>query len=294
MNNFIKHTPVLLPESISLLNVIPGSTYIDATFGGGSHAQALLEKDAIVIAIDQDEEAVTRGRKKMPHKHLTLVHDNFLNLADIMSYLKIEKVSGILFDLGTSAMQLEEADRGFSFMHNGPLDMRMNLNLTVTAKDLVNGLGKKEIYELLTKLAQEHRARAIAQAIVSTRKLKSIETTGQLAQLVSDVYGGTRGKIHPATKTFQALRIAVNDELNNLRLVLPDAGRLLASRGRLVVISFHQGEDKIVKQFIKDQEAQHQLTNLTKRPIKPSISEINTNLRARSAKLRAAEKLQRA
>ena len=305
MSNF--HTPVLVKETLKYLDVGPNKKYIDATLGGGGHAAAIMGHGGQILGIDQDPEAITAAKRRLidaypvPRKKLRgpvdkpiLVTDNFTNLKNIAEKNKFSKVSGILFDLGASTHQLTSPKRGFSFLAAGELDMRMDPKLAVKAADLVNGLGKKELYALFTKLAQEQRARAIADAIVRTRRQKPITTTGELAGLVEQVYQKRRfspGKLHPATKVFQALRIAVNDELNNLRTALPQAIELLKPQGRLVVISFHQGEDRIVKHYFKDQEKKAMIKILTKKPLTPSPREITKNPNARSAKLRVAEKI---
>lgn len=275
----------MIEEAIQGLNIRPGEWYIDGTYGGGGHTHKILELGGKVLAIDAD--ATVFDHKNQNSSNLTTVVANFNQLKAVATDHRISQVSGILFDLGTSAMQLSPG-RGFSFIHDEPLDMRMSHDLTVSAKDLVNGLSKKELTHLFTKYAQESRAHKIAQAIVQARKNQQIQTTGELADICQQVYGHRRGKLHPATKVFQALRIAVNDELNSLQDTLPQTKSLLKSKGRLVVISFHEGEDKIVKHFIN--ESEEDLVNLTPQPMIPTPEEIDINPRSRSAKLRIAEK----
>jgi 16S rRNA (cytosine1402-N4)-methyltransferase len=290
MSNY--HIPILVEEVLELLNPKDGQTIIDATLGGGGHTKAIIDKKAKVIGIDQDPEAITYtgNRLDIDQSKLTLIEGNFGALTNLMAENAIESVDGILFDLGVSSHQVDSVERGFSFQIDAPLDMRMAPHLAVTAKDLVNGLGKNELYELFTKYAQEQLARPIAQAIVSARRLNMIETTGQLAKIVEKVYGRRKSHLHPATKVFQALRIAVNDELNTLKSVLPQACQLLNKGGVLVIISFHEGEDRIVKHFTRSlNEKNWQI--LTKKPIIPSPEEISQNPRSRSAKLRAIKKL---
>ncbi len=287
------HEPVLLKEVVEYLRVERGEKYIDATAGGGGHTAAILKLGGKILSIDCDPEAVRAARDYLasacpPGKHYSwrLVSGNFKDLYQIAKKEKFLNVSGILFDLGVSSYQLEEGERGFSFAREGPLDMRMDPSLEVTAADLVNGLNKGELNELFAKFGQEHYSRRIAEAICHARNLKPIRTTGQLAKIISQAVP-KKGRLHPATRSFQALRIAVNDELNNLKLALPQAEELLKKNGRLVVISFHSGEDRIVKEFFKNQS---QLKVITKKPIRPTPEETKANPRSRSAKLRVAEK----
>lgn len=275
----------MIKEAIQGLNVQPGEWYIDGTYGGGGHTHKILESGGKVLALDVD--ATAFDFENQNNSNLTTVVANFNQLKAVATAHRLSQVSGILFDLGTSAMQLAPG-RGFSFMYDEPLDMRMSPDLAVSAKDLVNGLSKKELTHLFTKYAQEPRAHKIAQAIVQSRKNQQIQTTGELADICQQVYGNRRGKLHPSTKVFQALRIAVNDELNNLQDTLPQAKSLLKPKGRLVVISFHEGEDRIVKHFINKSE--EDLVNLTPQPMIPAPEEIDKNPRSRSAKLRIAEK----
>ena len=286
----IDHTPVMLTEVLHYLNVLPNEWYIDATLGTGGHTQAILDLGAQVLGIDRDEQALIRVKQKITSSHLKLVRGNFSNLSDVANGLGINHVAGILFDLGTSALQLEDSQRGFSFQVTAPLDMRMDQSLSVTAADLVNALSEKELALLFTKYSQEGEARPLARAIVGDRKIKPFTTTGQLAQICIQVKGGRHSHLHPATKVFQALRMAVNDELNNLAAALPQAVNKLKPEGRLVVISFHEGEDRLVKQFINQGAAEH-LESLTKKPVVPGPTEISQNPRSRSAKLRAVKKL---
>jgi 16S rRNA (cytosine1402-N4)-methyltransferase len=283
----IKHKPVLLEQAIKGLAIKPDQWYVDATIGGGGHTQLMLDGGAKVIGIDRDPVAIGHITSTIKSNRLHLIQGNFDQLTTLVRQVTPDPISGILLDLGTSAFQLNDPERGFSFTYNAPLDMRMQPDLHVTAQDLVNGLGRKELYDLFTNYAQENRARSIASAIVSARRLTPIKTTGQLADIVESVYGGKTRKIHPATKVFQALRIAVNDELNTLKNALPQAVDLLKPKGRLAIISFHQGEDKIAKDFFKHH---HQLNNLTKKPITPTPAQKVNNPRCRSAKMRLAEK----
>jgi 16S rRNA (cytosine1402-N4)-methyltransferase len=282
------HIPVLLEEAVDYLAVKPNGWYVDATLGGAGHTQAILQKGGLVIGIDQDRTAIDNAQA-LKLKNLHLEHTSFDHLEEVINQHHLDSVDGVFFDLGTSAMQLNTPERGFSFIADAPLDMRMDTRLTVTAADLVNALSAKELYVLFTKFAQELRARTFANAIVRTRKLHKITTTSQLAALIESVAGGRRGHLHPATKVFQALRIAVNDELNQIEAALPQALSVIKSGGRLVIISFHEGEDRLAKQFLADH--QDKLSLLTKKPVTPKESEIKANPRSRSAKLRAAQKI---
>lgn len=291
------HRPVLLKEAIDLLAIKPGGEYIDATIGGGGHAQAVLKSGGRLLGIDCDPEAIKAAREYLtsacPSTSWRLVRGNFRDLKVIAQNNGFDKVEGILFDLGVSSYQLETRKRGFSFNLGGPLDMRMDPSLRVTAADLVNSLNKSELEELFRKFADEDDSGRLAEAIVRTRNLKPIKTGKQLAEIVVAARLRRRkfDRTHPATRVFQALRIAVNDELNNLNLALTVAVDLLRPGGRLVAISFHSGEDRIVKWFLREKEKEGSLKILTNKPVRPNFAEIKENPRSRSAKLRAAEKL---
>jgi 16S rRNA (cytosine1402-N4)-methyltransferase len=294
MTNKFFHEPVLVKEILGYLEPSKGKRFIDATLGGAGHTKELLTRGAQVLGIDQDPDAIQNVIDQKLGENLTVETGNFEKIGQIAEGKGFDRVDGILFDLGVSSHQFDKTERGFSFLHDAPLDMRMSPEMAVTAQDLVNGLGKGELYELFTKYAQEKLARKIADAIVSARKLRPIETTGRLATIVERVYGRRQGKLHPATKVFQALRMAVNDELNNLRAALPQAVSLLKPGGRLVVISFHQGEDRIVKKAFISFGQEKRGTVLTKKPIGPSFEEVSGNQRSRSAKLRVFEKVKTA
>ena len=283
----ISHIPVLLEETLAFLSVKPGGLYIDATLGGGGHAQEIIGHGGKVLGIDQDPISLKIARQRLHPTHAKVVLGNFADLTTIAHKYNFAQVDGILFDLGVSSFQLDTPERGFSFQTDAPLDMRMSPDLQVTAADLVNALGRKELYELFTKLAQEQLAGPIAHAIIESRRLKPITTTLQLAGIIEQVKKPQHHKLHPATKVFQALRIAVNDELNNLKAALPQALSLLKPQGRLVVISFHEGEDRIVKNFLKQAALESQGAILTKKPVTPEFLEVAQNQRSRSAKLRA-------
>jgi len=283
------HTPVLLNQVISLLDPQPGKKYIDATIGGGGHSGQLLAAGSQVLGFDQDSQAIDYLKRKFDGvTSLTLVPANFMTLLSKAEANHFFQVDGVLFDLGVSSLQLDTENRGFSFNHTAPLDMRMNLSNPQTAASLINTLAEDELYELLITNAQESKARQIAAAIVAARP---VTTTTQLADIVSMVYRGQRGHLHPATKTFQAIRIAVNQELKIIKPALKDAFSLLKPNGRLLVISFHEGEDRIVKRTFSELVEAGQALQPKPQPIVPDRAEVEVNQRARSAKLRYIERL---
>lgn len=282
------HEPVLLKEVLGFLSPQPGKLIVDATVGTGGHAEALLAQGAKVIGIDQDPEslALARDRLKDFGEKFQPVRGNFRKLQEILGELGITKVDGVLFDLGLSSLHLSRAERGFSFQHDGPLDMRMDPDNPVTAADLVNGLPERELVRVLREYGEERHAERIAREIVRNRPIRS---TGELARLVARCYPPGNYRIHPATRTFQALRIAVNDELSALREALPQAVELLSPGGVLCVIAFHSLEDRIVKRFLREEARAGRLKLLTKKPVRPSPEEVARNPRSRSARLRAAQ-----
>lgn len=298
------HEPVLLTEAIENLNIKKGEKYIDATLGGGGHSKQILDLGGKVLGIDCDPEAIKAARKYLSsacppppiRRGLTtswqLARGNFGHLKRIAEKYKFTPVAGVFFDLGVSSYQLEKSSRGFSFNREGPLDMRMDPDLTVTAADLVNGLTKGELNELFYRLGEEYDSRRIAEAVCYARRIAPITTCSQLAKIISEIKSKkAKGRrIHPATKCFLALRIAVNDEFNNLKKGLSQALEILKPQGRLAVISFHSGEDRIVKQFLKQEAEKGSLEIITKKPVVPSAREVKENPRSRSAKLRVAEK----
>ena len=296
-NNNFTHKPVLLPEVLSYLNPTSKEVFVDATLGLGGHSKALLDKGAKVLAIEQDLLAIKIAKERLKDQAgLQILNGNFRNIDKLVD----QKVDGILFDLGVSSMQLEDSERGFSFQEPGPLDMRMNPEQKLTASTIVNEFPEKALADLIYKYGEEPRSRPIARKIVAARPLR---TTADLAKIFPT---STRQDINPATKTFQAIRIAVNDELGAFQEALPKALDILKPHGRIVIISFHSLEDRIVKNFFKEESqdcicpkdapicnCQHRasLKILTKKVVKPTLPEIQTNPRARSAKLRAAEKI---
>ncbi len=301
------HTPVLLQEVLEALNVQPGGRYIDCTLGTGGHAEAILGHSAPggqMLGLDADPDAISiaRERLKKYSESILIVNENFSNLQAACIKYDFFPVHGILMDLGLSSLQLSRYSRGFSFQEEGPLDMRFNPAQKTTAADIVNTATEERLAHLIKIYGEEPQARRIAHEIVAARPLK---TSLQLAGIIEKAVG-RRGKIHPATRTFQALRIAVNHELENLESALRQAVELLGYEGRLVVISYHSLEDRIVKQFMQ-REARNcicppttpvcvcghtaQLKLISKKPIIPSDKEIQENPRSRSAKLRCAERI---
>ncbi|MFH0768061.1 MAG: 16S rRNA (cytosine(1402)-N(4))-methyltransferase RsmH [Chloroflexota bacterium] len=301
------HIPVLVEETIKALNVQPGGRYIDCTLGGGRHAAAILEHSSPggqLLGIDADPEAIkiARARLQAYSGSTLLINDNFVNLQAICYKHDFLPVHGILFDLGLSSLQLSSS-RGFSFQHDAPLDMRLSPDQHLTAADIVNTYSENELANLLMIYGEEGFSRRIAHRIVQERPL---ETTLQLAHTIERAVGSRRGRIHPATKTFQALRIAVNRELEYLEAALKQTVNLLGFEGRLVVISYHSLEDRIVKRFMQ-QESQGcicppdiptcvcghsaSLRLINRRVITPSVAEVQINPRSRSAKLRASERI---
>jgi 16S rRNA (cytosine1402-N4)-methyltransferase len=283
------HVPALLKETISLLEIKSGGKYVDCTLGGGGHSEEILKKGGILLAIDQDTDSINYNKAKLLKKAI-LINDNFINLKKICFENNFLEIDGILLDLGVSSHQLESENRGFSFNSNEALDMRMSNEPKATARDLVNGLNEGELFELFSKYGEEKFSKKISKAICEKRKIKAIETCEELANLILTVTPKGFSRIHPATKVFQALRIVVNDELNNLESVLPQAIELLKSSGRLAVISFHSLEDGIVKRYFNEMEKSSILKIITNKPIIPTIEEVKNNPRARSAKLRVVEK----
>ncbi len=285
------HQAVLLSEVLSYLDPQPGRRYIDATFGAGGHVRALLEQTSpsgSVLALDLDESALEQGRRSLASfgSRLLLEKANFKDIAIVAQARGFMGVDGILADIGVSSMMLDDPDRGFSFMREGPLDMRMDTAQALTASDIVNTYGEKEIADILYTHGEERRSRPIARSIVRSRPLS---TTMDLVRAVQRVLGGPRyGKIHPATRTFQALRIAVNGELDNLQAFLNSAPLCLKAGGRLAVITFHSLEDRIVKNAFRSSAFPGK--PLTKKVVTGTPEEVQSNSRARSAKLRVWEK----
>jgi 16S rRNA (cytosine1402-N4)-methyltransferase len=302
------HTPVLLSEMLAALAVRSGGAYLDATFGAGGYARAILRAGAgRVFAMDRDPAAVARGRELATEcPRLTMLEGRFGDMAELLPAPGASRLDGIVLDLGVSSMQLDDPARGFSFAADGPLDMRMSGTGT-TAAEVVNRADLDTLTDILRRYGEEPAARRIARAIVARRQRRPFERTHDLAQLVAGVVGGRPGRIDPATRTFQALRIHVNDELGELERALAAAEALLAPGGRVVVVAFHSLEDRIVKRFLAERSdasprpSRHlpvpdampsapRWRLLAKRPVRPREAEIAANPRARSARLRSAER----
>jgi 16S rRNA (cytosine1402-N4)-methyltransferase len=287
----IIHLPVLLREVIDLLRPEEGGVYVDATVGPGGHSEELLRHigSGRLVCIDRDAEALGLARKRLHDKRCVFRKAEFSEVQSVLDKLKIGPVDGVLMDLGVSMLQMKSPERGFSFDSDGPLDMRMDRDITLTASEVVNLGSEKEIERILKEYGQEWHSRKIARAITARRRKSPIETCRQLAQTVSSAVG-RRGRTHPATKTFQALRIAVNDELGELQRGLGEALSVLKRPGgKMAVISYHSLEDRLVKNFMKDEARGGGLKILTKKPVVPGRTELRENPSARSAKLRAAE-----
>jgi 16S rRNA (cytosine1402-N4)-methyltransferase len=287
----MKHIPVLADAALEYLSVRPGGTYVDATFGAGGHTQSILSRLGAgrLIAIDADPAAAQRAAA-IGDPRLFFVNSNFRSIISVLDQSAIESVDGVLFDLGVSSMQLDDAERGFSLGRPATLDMRMDPGSGRSAYEILATASETELADIFYYYGEERSARRIARAVVARRSKGTLpSTTSEFASLVAGVLArrGRRERIHPATRIFQALRIAVNDELDALREGLHGAVGRLRRGGRVVAISFHSLEDRIVKQTFRDDE---RLEALTKRPVIPDKAEIAANPRARSAKLRAAER----
>lgn len=304
MSTFV-HQSVLSAEVQAALQPAAGARMIDATFGGGGHSSALLtaaQPGGRLLAIDADPAALAAGAARLEQAGVrdaaVLHHGNFGDLAQIAAQHGWHDVDGILFDLGVSSHQIDTAERGFSFQQDGPLDMRMNPNTPLSAADLVNSWSESDLADVIYQYGEERASRRIARALCARRLQQPFSRTADLAAVTARAAGGRHGKVHPATRTFQALRIAVNEELDQLTRALPAAVDLLAIGGRVAVISFHSLEDRMVKQYFRaesgyDRESTQpiRLQIITRRPLTATDQEIAANPRARSAKLRVAERI---
>lgn len=309
-----RHIPAMLNEVVNYLNCRPGNVYVDGTIGGCGHARAICEKifpGGRFIGIDQDIDAISNAETVLKDytSNIHLFHGNFISLPEFLTQLEIDRVDGILLDLGLSLHHIENSGRGFSFRKDEPLDMRMDIQSPQTAENLINNLSQAELQKLFKEYGEERRAKQITRKIIKIRRQKKIRTSKQLAQIIVDsipAQAAFKQKIHPATRVFMALRIAVNRELERLETFLEYAVDLLNPGGRLCVLAFHSLEDRIVKQRFKALEKgctcppqfpqcvcgqEPQLRILTKKVVRPTAEEIAANPKARSTRLRAAERI---
>lgn len=306
-----KHVSVLLNECIEALDIKENGIYVDCTMGGGGHSLEVLKKlkgTGRLIGIDQDTNALAAAKERLKdYENVTYVHNNFYNIDSILETLEIEKVDGILMDLGVSSHQLDEAERGFSYMRNAPLDMRMNRDSSLSAYDVVNGYSEEELHRVIKEYGEERFAKRIAQFIVERRAEKPLETTFELVDAITAAIPAKfRREGHPGKRTFQAIRIEVNKELQILDKAINDSIERLNPKGRIAVITFHSLEDREIKNLFKKLEdpcicpkdfpvcacgKKPTIRIITKKPIIPSDEEMTENSRSRSAKLRVAEKL---
>jgi len=307
IEDFVYHRPVLLREVLGLLKPKPGLLIVDGTCGGGGHTEALLQSGADVLGLDQDPDAVRHVSERLTHfgRRLIVRQANFRHAASVLDELGISTIGGVLLDLGVSSRQLENAQRGFSFVRNGPLDMRMDPRTRLTAAKIVNEYGEEELTRLFREFGEEPAARRIASLIVKMRRTAPFRETLPLARAIEKLVG-RHGRHHPATQVFQALRMEANDELAALEEGLRVLTARLAPGGRIAVITFHSLEDRIVKNFFRDHSQEwldkpewpepkrnpdYDLELVTPKPMEPSDDEQRTNPRSRSAKLRVAEKI---
>ncbi|MCD6107130.1 MAG: 16S rRNA (cytosine(1402)-N(4))-methyltransferase RsmH [Caldisericaceae bacterium] len=289
----IYHTPVLINEAIDLLDIKKEDIVMDCTIGEGGHSEKILShvnKFGHLYGIDRDKETLDTAKKRLSSikTNFTLIHGNFADILNITKEHNVTGVNKIIVDLGISSLQIEIEERGFSFKREGPLDMRMNREERTTALEIINSFPEYEIADIIYKYGEERFSRKIAKKIVNYRKLKTIKTTTELAEIIKKAYPHKWQKIHPATRTFQALRIKVNKELENLEKFLESFPQILAKNGRIAIISYHSLEDRLIKTYFKQNEELH---ILNKKVIKPTPEEISRNPRSRSAKLRGAKKL---
>ena len=284
--NTAPHNPVMLETCLKELNLQAGQWYVDGTFGAGGHTKALLEQGVKVLAIDRDNNAKQYTESLEDNINFRFVKGNFRDLASHLRRAGINEIAGILLDLGVSSMQLDEADRGFAFRHDGPLDMRMDEASEVSAAEVVNEFSQEKLAWIFFKYGEERYSRRLARAVVESRHSSLITTTQQLADIIFKAYPKGPRKDHPARRSFQGLRIFVNDELAALSDALNSIENSLSDGGRMVVMSYHSLEDRIVKEHLRSSK---RLTSIYKKPLIPTDQEIADNPRARSAKLRVAE-----
>lgn len=287
------HVPVMLKEVVQYLEPAEGQIVIDATFGFGGHAREIAKSiggAGKLIGFERDDKVFKLSGKTINDKNYILLNENFINMRLNLEKLNIHIVDAVYFDLGISTFHYRESGKGFSFGKDEGLDMRLDGDIGPSAKDLVNGLSEKELADLFYNLAEEYKSRQIAKAIVERRRKNKIETTKELAEIIEKTVA-RKGKIHPATKVFQALRIAVNDELNNIEVGIDQAVSILKKGGRILIITFHSGEDRIVKNKFKALAKEGMLEIITKKPVVPSREEIAENPPSRSAKIRVARRV---
>ncbi len=286
------HCPVLLNEVMDILSVEKNGIYVDGTIGSGGHSEEILKRlgsQGRIIGIDRDRDALEIANKRLNDPRVVLIKGDFSNVRNILYENGINQIEGILLDLGVSLMQIKRSERGFSFHSDATLDMRMDRSISLSAREVVNQYTIKRLEKIIRDFGEEYRYHKIARAIVNQRNEKAIDTCKQLALIIEKVYGKRR-KIHPATKTFQALRIFINNELKELNDVLKESLVVLKKGGKLCVISYHSLEDRIVKNFLREESKKGVIRTLTKKPVITSLRERNENPLSRSAKLRGGEK----
>ncbi|MEK6558698.1 MAG: 16S rRNA (cytosine(1402)-N(4))-methyltransferase RsmH [Planctomycetota bacterium] len=294
--NDLLHKPVMGEEVLDYLNSQTGQVIIDCTVGGGGHASKIMSKikpNGLLIGIDKDMEILQTAKQHLSEigNIFKLYHADYSEIDEVLRQAGTDKVNGVLLDLGSSSMQFDQAERGFSFSKEGPLDMRMDRSQGITAKDLIHRLSEQKLEELFSKYGEERWSRRIARAILKEENDTGITSTRQLANIIERAVPRGKSKIHPATRVFQALRIAVNKELESLEVFLNKIHNYMTVGARIVVISFHSLEDRIVKNKFSERAKQNIFQILTKKPITPGEAEIERNIRCRSAKLRAAERI---
>ncbi|MDP3710625.1 MAG: 16S rRNA (cytosine(1402)-N(4))-methyltransferase RsmH [bacterium] len=295
----MRHVPVLLKEVIEIFNPQPGQIYIDATVGEGGHAKEILKRispGGVLVGLDWDPNVLEKLKSELlsPEGKVILLNTNYTAMEEMVEKQKLDNVDGILFDLGFGTHTLQDSGRGFSFQREEPLDMRYNPSATsITASDVLNRYSEKDLEKIFKEYGEERFSWRIARGVVTARGNRKIETTGQFVQIIKENVPARflRQKLHPATRVFQALRIFVNQELSNLRITLPQALNILKPGGKIIVISFHSLEDRLVKIFFKEEKIKKELNIITPKPVTTSIEEIRGNPASSSAKLRAAIKI---
>lgn len=296
VTNDLPHRPVMVEEVLHYLHPQPDQIILDCTVGSGGHAEKIMDKikpNGLLIGIDKDLEILQIAKRRLSAvgDFFKLYHADYSDVDEVLSQAGVDKVYGVLLDLGVSSLQFDQANRGFSFAKEGPLDMRMDQTGGLTVQDLIQRTSELKLEELLRKYGEERWSKRIAKAIMREEKSVGITSTKQLADVIARVVPRGKSKIHPATRVFQALRIAVNKELESLEKFLDKIHHYMAIGARIVIISFHSLEDRIVKNTFREKANEKILKILTKRPVLPSRDEIEKNIRCRSAKLRSAERI---